>query len=337
MPQKRGNLPFNGSWGTQLLLLALAALGTISCRQEATQTAPPRPVLQFLAQVGSSTISLEQFQAELNQRSQVSPERYASPEAIQGLLEELILTEVLHQRALAEGYESNPEIVASLKRMIIHKFEEDRLGDGSASTVNDAEVVAFYQDHPEDFCIPEQRLGAVIFFRVPETAAPELVEERRDKMNAIRFQAIKDAEQGPVRRGFGLLAQRNSEDQATRYRGGEMGWLSADQVNGRWKAPVSEALFALPEAGGISPVITAAKGLYLVKAIDIRPASMKSIQSVRDGILYRLGREKERQRRDAFYAAQKAQVTIQTNLVLFDSVTLPISRSQARPPGVPGS
>ena len=51
--------------------------------------------------------------------------------------------------------------------------------------------------------------------------------------------------------GFGGVAVNYSEDQDSRYRGGDIGWLQAGTIDGRWDRKVSEAVFALTasEAG----------------------------------------------------------------------------------------
>jgi len=253
------------------------------------------------------------------------------------LLDGLVRTEMLYQRAKAEGYETNAEIVATLKRMIIRKFQDDQLVNQPAPTVTTAEIDAYYHGHLDEFRIPEQRLGAVIFKRVPATASDQKIMELQRSMKGVRQEAIRDQKQGPVPNGFGILAQKHSEDQATRYRGGMMGWLSSGKPAGGGEASVAQGLFALEKPGDISPVIATIEGLYLIKAMEIRPSAVKSIEEVRDGIAYRLGREKKQKAQEAFYATQKAQVSIELNAALLETVASPMPRSAARPPGIPGT
>ena len=252
-------------------------------------------------------------------------------------MDKLVLEEVLHQRAKREGYQRHKEIQATLRRMMIHRLETDWMEDHPVPPISEADTEAFYHQHADEFSLPEQRLGAVLFLRTPLTATDERVGELHARMKSLRSQALLEEQLGEANKGFGLLAQRHSEDQTTRYRGGELGWKTAAEVEAHWGRRASHALFELQRSGDISPIIATEKGLVLIKLEAVQPASLKPLEEVREAIHYQLTRASEHQQREAFYAEQKAGVDIQINTALLGTIPPPSSNTPVRLPALPGA
>jgi parvulin-like peptidyl-prolyl isomerase len=320
-----------------LFLSVTCLLGGVSCQKEVVDLKTSGLPTNAVAQVGDSIISLEQFQTLLNQRSRGHSEQFASLEGVESILKELIQEEVLYQRAKAEGYETNAEMVATIKRMMIHKYQEDRLKEltGSSVTVSDEEINAYYQEHAVEYTTPEQKMGAIIFISAPGSDAARKIEIER-KIQEIRIEAMDTQPKETVRFGFGALAVKHSEDQTTRYQGGKMGWLQ-NRPHGRWDDLVVEALFALEREGEISPIIATAKGYYLVKLVDAKPLTVRPLSQVQEGIRYKIGRENKQRAQEEFYATQKAQVEIRINQALLEVTQPQPAPSRLRPPGTPGT
>lgn len=280
---------------------------------------PPMPE-HAVATVGKAVITAEAFRNELSRRSRVGPGEPVQPEERQALLEEMIRFEVLHQKALAAGYDKLPEITSDLKRLIVAKYREDQLGRLGDARATAEEVMGYYRAHPERFGSPEKFRAALIEIRVARTAAAE---KRRDigaKAGALLAEAAaRPAEDGT----FGLLAQRNSEDQASRYRGGDIGWLTVGTTNGSWPPEVLRALFRLKQPGELAPVVETATAFYLVKLVERRPAEMHPLEEVRAGIEYLASREKKQQREECFYAGLRQEYEIRINHTLLKSMELP--------------
>ncbi len=172
-----------------LLLLATMAIGAAllagGCREQKPAKLPPNAV----ALVGDQVITREALQNELTRRGRVAPDRYADPMARQFLLEELIQVEALHQKALAAGYDQNPEIVSSLKRMIVSKYQEDQLARLGSPKVTAEEIEEYYRRHPDRFGTPEKVRVAIIQIKVPRTALPDKRAEVAKRVDTIFAEA----------------------------------------------------------------------------------------------------------------------------------------------------
>jgi peptidyl-prolyl cis-trans isomerase D len=132
---------------------------------------------------------------------------------------------------------------------------------------------------------------------------------------------------------FARIVARHSEDQATRYRGGDLGWL----VQGSASADpaVVEALFALQQPGQFAPLVQGARGFYVAKLLEKREAGRKPLAEVKEAIRYQLSRQKAEQAERDFFAAMKQGLDIHINHALLESISLPAEKNA--PPRMPGA
>lgn len=289
---------------------------------------PPNAV----AVVGGQVITAEEFQKELARRAQSLPGRYADPKQKEVLLEEMICFEVLHQKALAAGYDKDPQIVANLKRMIVAKYQEDLLAKLGPPKVSPEDVADYYRGNPHRFGTPAKIRVALIELKAARTATAEKRAQIARRAEAI----LAEAKAAPAADGtFGLLAQNHSEDQTSRYQGGDIGWLTVGDTNAPWDPAVLGAISRLAQSGDFAPVIETPAAFYLVKLVERRPASMRPLAEVKDGIQYLVVRQKEWQQQQALYDGLKQGLKIRTNNALLESIHPPAN--ERRPPGMPGA
>jgi parvulin-like peptidyl-prolyl isomerase len=269
-----------------------------------------------LARVGGNAISAAAFQEEMSrrQRGQTLADREA-------LLQELIRLESLYAKAVAAGYDRQPELVQQFKRLVADRYERDqapRLGE--APKPSEEQARKYYQDHLPRFTQPEQARVALIHLRVPLKAEPERRQARRQEAGKVREVALARAEAEP---SFGELAQAHSEDQATRYRGGDCGWIVRGRPAYRWGQKVLEAMFALRKPGEISSVIEAEDGFYLVKLIESKPRQTEPFAQVREQIQHRLGQAMAEQHRQQVLRELTAGVPVEVHLELLQQIEPP--------------
>jgi parvulin-like peptidyl-prolyl isomerase len=287
---------------------------------------PPNAV----AVVGDQVITAEAFQTELARRARLVPGRGADPKEKQALLEEMIRQEVLYQKALAAGYDQDPQIVAGLKRMIAARFQEDQLARLGRPKISPEDIADYYRKNPERFGTPEKVRAALIEIKVARTASSQKRADTAKMADTLLAEARATATPDGT---FGLLAQMHSEDQASRYRGGDIGWLTVGDTNLSWDPAVTAAIFKLAQPGELAPVIETPAAFYLVKLVERQPASLRSLEEVKDGIEYLVAREKEQQQQENIHARAKQELSIRINQGLLDSIASPV---KAPPPAVPG-
>ena len=88
---------------------------------------------------------------------------------------------------------------------------------------------------------------------------------------------LKQAKHGA---NFEDLAKKYSEDDATKPKGGDLGWI----VDGQTVPEFQQAAFSLPK-GSISDLVKTQYGFHIIKVLDRETAHTKTFEEVRDSIL----------------------------------------------------
>lgn len=288
--------------GFTLALIAMLAAG---CGREAARTAAPSSPAsgsKSLAVVGTRQITEADFRREWERRTPGTDTAAAREQ----LLEEMITRAALVQTARREGVDQDPEVAAEIERLMIARLRETKLQPQiQALSIGEEELRAYYDAHREaQFTAAERVRAAVLWF---DTQGQEpLVERFRPRLQAVREQILADAAAFPVAAGFGSLAIANSEHRASRYKGGDAGWLieggEAFAGAGGWGGAVREMARSLQAPGDVSEVVERPEGLFLVRLIDRRPPEVADFSSVKE----RIGKDLLAQRRKELAAQFQA-------------------------------
>lgn len=300
------------------LLLATASLALslcAGCRQE-SPTAVTRPLAaDELARVGSAVISREALLAERNRASG------SEPDAV--LLERLIRRELLFAEARRVAFEQSPALRSAWKNLVIQRFQEHLETQAeSLPPPTPAEVEAEYVRRAEHYSLPPQLRAALIQLPAPLQGTPAA---------DLRSEALRTTQDIP---DFGPLAARSLHS-PSRRQGGDLGWLTRTQAGLALPREVVEALFALSRPGEISPVVSTAEGVFLLKLIAARPARRKPLEVVREQVLYELQRERRAAAEQNLYARLRAEHAVETHLQCLAELPHPGPAVAAHPPQLP--
>jgi parvulin-like peptidyl-prolyl isomerase len=200
--------------------------------------------------------------------------------------------------------------------------------------VTDEEVETYYRAHPDEFTNAKKVRAAVIRITVPARASDEKKAQLAKRAEAARAEALG---LNPATRSFGPVAVRYSDHQATRYRGGDTGWLAIGKLDRRWPEEVNKAIFALSEAGKVGPVITTADGHYIVKLMETRDSAPQPLAAVKAQIRHQLYNHKRVRVEDEFYRELKTKVPVRVDHVKLETIE-PVGGSggkMSKPPALP--
>ncbi len=149
------------------------------------------------------------------------------------------------------------------------------------------------------YSTPEQRRVQQIVRTLPRDASDAQVAKERGLLLELKGQIEGGAE-------FAGLAKENSQDDQTRDKGGEIGWVKRGQL----ARPVEDVLFGL-NVGELSkePVRTP-MGLHLIKLEEIKPSVQKDLKDVEREVAASILRDraadqKAKEEADAFLAELK--------------------------------
>lgn len=125
---------------------------------------------------------------------------------------------------------------------------------------------------------PGEIRTAHIILKVPSNATEAVKQSKRDTIYSI-YERLKNGAE------FAAMAEKYSEDQESRQRGGIMPWLSAGRIIKEYE----DAAFALKEPGDISEPFLSPYGWHIVKLLDKR--GVKPLDELRKNILRRISRD----------------------------------------------
>jgi len=324
----------------------LAALGAITSivMFRVLDNAPGTPQTSApfatLATVAGRPITVEAFSTQMIRRSGGFAGQFTTIEQKKLLLDEMVQRELQVVRAREAGYDRDPDVIATLERIMVSKLREDQLAQHLAEiTVTDTEIDQYYQSHRPDYTKPEMLRIAIIRFEL----SPNAGDEKRAEIQAKAEEVLKQAANLDASvRGFGPLAARHSQDQASRYIGGDIGWVRRDKP-GRFDDPVFvQAVASLHEPGELSQVIEAKKGLYLIKLLEIRAQQTRSIAEVSNGIHHLIMKQKRAETEATWLSSLLDEHTpVEINHSVLESVPSPpgttVLKKHQQPPALPKS
>lgn len=285
-----------------------------------------------VAKVGERHITLEELENELHRRARSQPGPYPSEGQRRQVLEEMIQFQVLLARAKSAGFDRRPDIQAQVEQYIVSRFQEDEFArQAEPGAPSDAALRGFYDQRREQFTTPESVRTAVIFFKLSTKAeADRRATVRRRAEEVLELARARDAA------GFGQLAQQYSEDQATRYAGGDAGWFTREAGSHRWPDALVLAAFAIAEIGQCAPLLEAPEGLYIVRLTDRKTGGVRSFEEVREVVAYQFDREQQQQRQTAFLEVMRRDIPVTIYPEVLKRISVPSPSVETKPPALPG-
>ncbi len=223
-----------------------------------------------------------------------------SPAARAALLDQLIQRSALAGAARRAGLDREPELAAELDRLLIARLRAVQLQPRlDRIAISEADVAAEYErGRATRYHKPEQVRAAVLWF---ETRGQEPLADRyRPRLEAARAAVLQAGAALPATNGFGALAVSHSEHRVSRYRGGDVGWLTAAPSQDAWNAEVLRLAAPLREPGDLSEVSATPAGLFLVRLIAREPGGEQPYAAVRDQIRRTLLGERRRRVEEQF-------------------------------------
>lgn len=265
-------------------------------------SAPPQSVEELktpLAKIDDVTITLGEFQERINRQSPYIRARYTSLEQKKEFLDSLVRFEVLAKEAYRRGLDKDPEVVRTMKQVMIQKLMRDEFdAKVTADTIADAEMKAYYDANLAEYVKPEEvRVSAIIL---------------KNKAQAERVLLEAKGDAGKTNKGFRDLVMKYTSDEESKLRGGDLRYLELASKD----APpaVIKGAFTLMNTGDVSGVLEAGNGtFYILKQTGRRKQMTKSFDDAKPQIRNKLFREKRLAAQKDFIDGLRAKAKIEIN------------------------
>ena len=159
--------------------------------------------------------------------------------------------------------------------------------------VSQRELERYYDDNIEMYTTPEQVRASHILFKT-EGKKDEEVKARAEKV-------LKEAKAGA---DFAELARKDSEDEATAKNCGDLDYFSKGKM-----VPEFDAVAFAMQPGTISDLVKTQFGYHIIKLVDKKPGSTKTLEEVKAQIVDQLAYEKAQKRAGELAAGIEKQLS----------------------------
>jgi len=244
---------------TKCIAVTLCAIALFGCQGTSGSTkSEGKKEGQVLAEVNGSTITTGDFDREVKNLPEYLRAMADNPQGRKELLDNMVIRELILQKAAKDGLDKGPEIEEKLqelkKRLVLETFLKKKLE--SDAQVSDADLKKFYDQNIEKFKTGDQIRASHILVKTEK--------EAKD----IQAQLKSGAK-------FEDLAKKYSVDSSS-AKGGDLGWFG----KGSMVPAFEKAALALKE-GQVSDIVKSDFGYHIIKLTGKRAAGTRPFDEVK--------------------------------------------------------
>ncbi len=194
---------------------------------------------------------------------------------------EVILQKIVRMLAVADyarskGFDKNPDIKEQMRLLtdnfLASAYLKMDVADKAAENLTDQDLKVFYNTHKDEFKAPEMVKASRILIRVDKGASEGSQKAAKEKAEEI-LKRLKKGED------FAKLASQFSDDEATRVKGGELGFMP----KGKMVPEFDKAAFSAKPGEVVGPIRTS-YGYDIVKVEEMKPAAVEPFDKVKDSV-----------------------------------------------------
>lgn len=145
----------------------------------------------------------------------------------------------------------------------------------AASKPSDADLKKYYDDNIQRYRTEGEVRASHILVNAPKDASAADKAKAKQKAESLLAEVKAHPEQ------FAEIAQKNSDDPGSASKGGDLGYFARGQIAGG-KA-FDDAAFGLKK-GEVSNIVESDFGYHIIQATDVKPATTKPFDEVKDSI-----------------------------------------------------
>ncbi len=312
----------------RLWILALLSVGlfSVACENQAEPAggkvaaqAPAEDIGDVLATVNGMEIGAVAFEKAAARATPEDGEELSGEERHE-ILDRLVADKVLYQEALAKGLDQDPKVQ---KVMVNTLLRQEVYAQVRNSDFSDEVLQAYYDEHPDEFVVPEKVQIKRILIRVTD--------ERSDADAKSEAEGLRREVASNPKETFKDVASKHSED-PYRRRGGDVGFVSREGKPGLDQGIVDRA-FEM-DAGEVSDVFKTSDGYNVIYVANKRERVERTFQQMKGSVLRKVKNEKLKDLYEQYVAQLKQGATVQVNEDKLAAVDIKRASKASAPPGM---
>jgi len=266
---------------------------------------------EVIAEFDGVKITDQYLKAYIDQLNPYLKARYNTPEKKEELVAKILEGEILAREALKKGALSDPVLLTKLKSTISRHYQsvtlQKEIEDGIK--VSDEEMKKYFEEHKKEYIQPEKVKASHILIKFDKSKQGD----REAKLAQAKKVLAEVKKKANDPNSFNQLAEKYSEDEGSKRRGGDVGFFERTEEGGRMAKEFSDAAFALKNVGDISDVVESPFGFHIVKLTARREKSEKTFEEVKGRIEATIKAEKRKGANDERLEAIKKSLGFKFN------------------------
>jgi len=217
------------------------------------------------------------------------------PAALERLVRSELMRKAVLNEAMQKGWDKRQELQPLIERardqVIVSSFVSNvaKPGDGYPS---EDEIKQFYESNKAQLLAPAQYQVAQIFLPAADGTNKAKAEEARKKIGEL---SVKLGKSGA---DFAKLAKENSAHKESAEKGGELGWISEEQM-----VPEIRRAVTGMSKGEVSPPVKSSAGWHLIRLLDKKPAATRPLADIRANLIVAMRNRKSQDMERAYLEA----------------------------------
>ncbi len=268
--------------------ICLALVTSAGCSK--TRTVPPElrdypvpsldPSGRMVVEVGMLGFTTGELQRRLDKMSPFARAQHVDQEQLLAWVENEARFEAVAQRAWAEGLQREPEILDRIRGVLVEEYTRRALAESIRDTEpSEAELIAAYERRRVEFNQPERvRLSHIVRY----VGTPADRKKARALLERVRAEVI-DGQKTNDHIRFAKAAREHSDDEATRLGGGDLPFLTKEELTARYGDAVAAESFERASVGDLY-VADADNAVVLLKKTGVRRAVTRTLAEVRPNL-----------------------------------------------------
>lgn len=272
---------------TILLLFTLGLFGWGCEKKEVAEEG------KVLARIGDEVITLKDFKDDINKLPAQARRRMARVEMKKRHLDRMVERKLLLQEAGRKGLTEDPDIIDRVEnyreRLIAQKLLSSIKKE--VAPVTEEDIKLYFEENKAQFQTRKQIKARHI-----------LLNDEAEAKKVLKEAKAPGAD-------FAALAEKYSQDRATKNRGGDLGYFSP----GRMVRQFEDVAFSLEKPGEISDVVKSPFGYHIIKLEDKKAAEPKSLAQVKGQIRRRISAQRRNEAQEEFLEEIKSRTQVEIN------------------------
>lgn len=168
-------------------------------------------------------------------------------------------------------YKDNPKLFQAPEQASIEYLVLDLAAAQQGITINEADLKTYYEQNASRIGGQEERRASHILVAVPK-GAPEA---DKAKAKAKADELLAQAKKNPA--GFAELAKKNSQDEGSAQRGGDLDFFT----RGAMVKPFEDAVFAMKDKGEIAGPVESEFGYHVIQLTDVKVPKQRTFEEMK--------------------------------------------------------